>query len=162
MFKVQRIRALRFILPAMPMFCVTELFSRVFDAKNLPSIPMYAAIGGIAANIAVGATLTFGGFFDIGAVGAANAAGQLTSAVILIVFAAKRIKGLFSADFIVTVVKLVLGGVLVFLTCILMSSLIGSLPYESGFFKNVINAFVIFVPSAVLYLGFMRLLRVKL
>lgn len=154
-------RALRFILPAMPLFCVTELFSRVFYAKNMPRLPMYAALGGIGANLAVGAVLTHFRLLDIGAVGAANAAGQAVSAIVLLIFAAKRIPGLLNAKLAITVFKIVCGGVLVFLACTLMANIIGSEPYLSSFAVNVINAVIIFIPSAVVYLIWSRLTRVN-
>lgn len=154
-------RALRFILPAMPLFCVTELFSRVFYAKNMPRVPMYAALGGIAANIIVGALLTSLRLFDIGAVGAANAAGQAVSALILLIFAARRIPGMFNRGFILSLVKIIIGGVIVFAVCTVVSRLIGSEPYMASFIRNVINAVIIFAPSLVLYLGFSKLARVK-
>ncbi len=154
-------RALRFILPAMPLFCVTELFSRVFYAKNLPRVPMYAALGGIFANLAVGAVLTGLKLFDIGAVGAANAAGQAVSAIILLVFAARRIPGLLNVKLALSVLKIVFGGGIVYLSCKAVSEIIGTLPYTSTFMTNVINALIIFLPAVILYLVFTKLTKVK-
>jgi len=153
--------AIRFILPAMPFFCVTELFSRVFYSKNQPAVPMYAALGGIAANLAIGAFLTNFGLFGIGAVGAANAAGQLVSAIILLIFAARRIKGLLSGGLFVQTLKILFGGVLVFTVCAVMSHIIGSSPYDASFMTNVINAVVIFAPAAALYLIYAKLIKIK-
>ena len=154
-------RALRFILPAMPLFCVTELFSRVFYAKNMPRVPMYAALGGIGANLAVGATLTGLNLFDIGAVGAANAAGQAVSALILLSFAARRIHGLLNCKLALSVLKIVLGGGIVYLSCTVVSGIIGTSPYALPFMTNVINALIIFIPAVVLYLAFTKLAKVK-
>lgn len=155
-------RALRFILPAMPFFCITELFSRVFYSKSLPRVPMYAALGGILANLTVGAVLTSLGLFDIGAVGAANAAGQITSAAILLVFAAKRLRGLLSRGFAEELVKLVIGGILVFAVTLVMRRLTGSMPFDSSLLINVIKASVSFVPAAAVYLGYCKLARIKI
>ncbi len=154
-------KALRFILPAMPLFCVTELFSRVFYSLGQPRVPMYAALTGITANIAVGAVLTSTGLFDIGAVGAANAAGQIAAAVVLIVFAAKRTHGLLTRSFAVDILKIVLGGVIVFVICALLSRLTASEPYTAPFMTNIIKAMVIFIPSAASYLVYAKLARIR-
>ncbi len=158
---VNTARTLRFILPAMPMFCVTELFSRVFYSKNMPKIPMYATLFGILANIAVGAVLTRFKLFDIGAVGAANAAGQIACAIALLAFTLVKIRGLLSRELIISVVKILLGGVIVFVCCLAMSHLVKSDPYTAGFGVNVLKAVIIFVPSAVAYLLYSKLVRLS-
>lgn len=154
-------KALRFILPAMPFFCVTELFSRVFYSLGQPRVPMYAALAGIAANAAVGFILTGTGLFDIGGVGAANAAGQLASACVLLIFAARRTKGLLTRSFAVQIVKIVLGGVLVAAICLTLSYLTASDPYSASFFVNVGKALVIFLPSAAAYLLYAKLIHIR-
>lgn len=151
--------ALKTILPAMPFFCVTELLSRVFYSKNQPRIPMWAALGGIAANLAVGAFLTGAGLFGIGAVGAANAAGQAVSAIVLIVFAVKRMKAIFSVSLVADIAKIILGGVIVFVIALAVSLLIGSTPYEASFAKNILNALIVFTPAAAAYILYAKLVR---
>ena len=88
--------ALRPMLAVMPLFVVNELLSRVFYSQNLVRIPMYAALCGIAANFCVGFVLIRADVFGIASVGAANAAGQVVSALVLLGFAAARIKGLLN------------------------------------------------------------------
>jgi len=152
---------LRYIILAMPFFCVTELFSRVFYSKNQPRVPMYAALGGIAANLATGMALVKLGVLGIGAVGLANAVGQLVSAVILLIFAVRRIKGLFNLSFVINTVKILLGGATVLSVCAVISALIDSQPYASGFASNVINALMIFAPAALVYLVWAKLSKIK-
>lgn len=152
--------ALRAILPAMPMFCVTELFSRVFYSKNQVRIPMYAAIAGILANASVGALLTGIGVLGIGAVGIANAAGQIVSAIVLLCSAAKRIPGLLNRRLAKNIIKLLIGGILVFGICLVMSRVVSSEPYASPFITNAVKACVIFLPSAGAYLIYTKLCRV--
>ncbi|MBE6611705.1 MAG: murein biosynthesis integral membrane protein MurJ [Ruminococcaceae bacterium] len=154
-------RALRFILPAMPFFCVTELFSRMFYSLGKPRIPMLAAIGGILANFAVGAVLTNAGLLDIGAVGASNAAGQIVCAAILLIFAARRLPGLLTRRLLFETAKIILGGVLIFASCALISRLVASDPSSAGFFTNVWKAVVIFVPSAAVYLVYAKLVHIR-
>jgi peptidoglycan biosynthesis protein MviN/MurJ (putative lipid II flippase) len=145
----------------MPLFCVTELFSRVFYSKNQVKIPMVAAIVGITANIAVGAVLTGAGLFGIGAVGAANAAGQAASAIVLIVFAAKRIPGLLNRSLAADVLKLLAGGIVVFTLCYVISRFVTSEPYSASFITNVWKAFAVFLPAAAVYLVYTKLARIS-
>lgn len=154
-------KALRFILPAMPFFCVTELFSRVFYSMNQPRVPMYAALAGIAANLITGVVLTGTGLFDIGAVGAANAAGQIASAAVLLGFAAKRTKGLLTASFALDILKIILGGAIVFAICFSLRMLTASDPYTASFMTNVWKAALSFLPAAAAYLAYAKLARIR-
>ncbi|MCI8387305.1 MAG: murein biosynthesis integral membrane protein MurJ [Clostridiales bacterium] len=149
--------ALRAILPAMPLFCVTELFTRVFYSRNQVRIPMYAAIIGILANILTGTILTHFQLIGISAVGAANAAGQAAAAIVLIIFAAKRIPGLINRKLIADVLKLLLGGVIVFALCTIISTLVASEPYTASILTNIIKALIIFLPSAAVYFVYTKL-----
>ncbi len=153
--------ALRFILPAMPFFCITELFSRVFYSQKQPRIPMYAALGGIAANLLSGFLFTSNGILGIGAVGLANACGQLVSALILIMFAARRIKGLFSLPFVANIGKILFGGALMVPLCAIISAVIDSQPYTSGLVTNAVNALAVFVPAVLVYLVWAKISKIK-
>ncbi|MBQ8509159.1 MAG: murein biosynthesis integral membrane protein MurJ [Clostridia bacterium] len=154
-------KALRFILPAMPFFCVTELFSRVFYSREQVRVPAVAAISGIAANFAVGFFLVKAGLFDIGAVGASNAAGQIVCALVMLAFAVKRLPGVFNRALVLDTLKILAGGGLVLICCLGLSRLVNSQPYEASFFTNLWKAMVIFLPSAAVYLGFTKLTRVR-
>ncbi len=152
--------ALRPMLAAMPLFVVNELMSRVFYSKNQVRIPMYAALAGIAANFCVGFVLIRVGALGIAAVGAANAAGQTVSALVLLGFAAARIKGLLNRRLALDIAKLLCGGAAVFVLCLVISRLVGGDPYASGMLANIVRAIVIFLPPAVAYLVYARLVRV--
>lgn len=154
--------ALRPMLAAMPFFCVTELFSRVFYSKNQVKIPMFAAVAGIAANALTGSVLVRMDVGSVAAVGAANGAGQFVSALILFVFAVKRIQGLIDKGLVRDTLGILFGGVVVFAVSAVMSRLVSSEPYTASFITNVIKAVVIFAPSAVLYLVLTKLARIGL
>ncbi len=154
-------KALYFILPAMPFFCVTELFSRVFYSMGQPRVPMYAALAGITANLVTGFSLKALGLLDIGVVGAANAIGQLVSAVVLLIFAAKRTKGLFTQKFAVDLIKIMLGGVIVFAIALGMRMLTASDPYTASLFTNIWKAMVIFLPAAAAYGIYTKMMRIR-
>lgn len=154
-------RALRFMLPAMPFFSVIELLSRVFYAKSQPRVPMYAAAVGIFANFTVGILLTSLGVLDIGAVGLANAVGQAASAIVLIAFALVRFRGLFNKNTVFKIIKIAIGGIIVFAICAVLSHMLVGDPYSASFLTNVWRTAVILVPSAVVYLIYARLVRIK-
>ena len=153
---------LRAMLPAMPFFCVTELFSRVFYSKNLVKIPMLASIAGIVSNAVAGSVLVLLGIGGVAAVGAANAVGQAVSAVVLICFASRRIPGLIDRKLIFEVLRVLTGGGLTFVTSAAISALVSSEPYTAAFVTNVLKAFVIFLPAAAVYIAFTKLTRTGL
>lgn len=153
--------ALRFILPAMPFFCVTELFSRVFYAKNQPRVPMYAVLVGILANLITGAVLTSLGVLDIGAVGLAFAVGQAACALVLIAFASVRLKGLFNKNTVFKIIKMAVGGIIVFGTCAVLARLFASDPYGSSFLTSVWKSAAISALAAAVYLIYARLAKIK-
>ncbi len=154
-------RALRFILPAMPSFCVIELFSRVFYAKAQPRVPMYAAEVGILANVVLGVVLTSFGVLDIGGLGLANAIGQAVAAITLVIIAAVRFKGLFDKSTVLKIIKIALGGITVFAICAVLSNLLAADPYTSSLAMNVWHSVAIFAPAALVYLIYARLARIK-
>ena len=154
-------RALRFILPAIPFFSLGEMLSRVFFAKNQPRVPMYAALVGILVNIFASSSMLLLEVYDIGALGLANALGQIAAALTLTVFAAVRFKGLFNKEFIVKIVKILLGAVAVFLICAAFSHILDSQPYTASFITNVWKAGTIFLASALAYLLYAKLARIN-
>ena len=123
---------------------------------------MLAALCGIAANAAVGGLLVGAGLgsgLGISAVGLANAAGQAASAIVLLIFAAKRIPGLLDRSLLFAVLKLLLGGALVFAVCAGMKLLLHSSPFEASFLVNVGKAAAAFLPAAVVYLVYSKLVK---
>ncbi len=154
--------ALRMILLAMPFFCITELLTRVFYSRGLPSVPMWAAAAGIAANLISGWLLTSGENPGIGAVGLANAIGQLTAALILLAAAIQTVPGVFDRHFCIRLLKIALGGGICFGVCLLLYSLIGGEPYEAGLIANLLRALICFIPGAGSYLLFTKLARIRL
>ncbi len=147
------VQILKFILPAMPFFAITELFSRVFYSKNQPRLVMWAVLSGIGVNLALGAVLTWQGLFGVSAVGIAAAAGQIATAAVLVIFSVKRLRGLYTKELFWGILQILIGGILLLLTCLGMSWLVGSRPYCAPFLKNILNAVIIFVPGAAVYLG---------
>ncbi len=150
-------RTLNCILPAMPFFAITELFSRVFYSKNQPYIVMLGALFGIAANLTAGFILTRSNLFDVGAVGISNAAGQIICSIVLLFVAMKKLPGIFSKELFINLIKIIIGGVIVYIICTAISKLLNSNPYEQGFIINVIYGLITFIPSTALYLVYSKL-----
>ncbi len=152
------------ILCAMPFFCVTELFTRVFYSQGRVKIPMLSALAGIAANALCGAILVGGELVGLEGVGIANAAGQLTSALVLVSFAARSIPGLFGRELARELLRLTLGAALVWLTCAGLRELsemtpLGGAAYESGLLANTARAVAVFVPACGVYGVYWRVTR---
>ncbi len=147
------------ILAAMPFFGITELFSRMFYSRGEVKLPMLAAIVGIVSNALCGAALVGLGLFGISAVGIANAVGQIASALVLLISAVKHIPGLIDRKLVIDIIKLIIGGVIVFAICAAMKLIVGSEPFSSSFITNTVKAVVIFLPSALVYLAYSRLVK---
>ncbi len=153
--------ALTFMLPAIPFFALGEMLSRVFFAKNQPSVPMYAALVGIIINLVATSAFLIIGVYDIAAVGFAYALGQISFALTLIAFAVIRFKGLFNKDFEVKIIKILLGAVAVFLICALLSHVLECEPYTTSFITNLWKSGTIFLVSAFVYILYAKLARIN-
>lgn len=116
---------------------------------------------GIIANFCVGLALIQAGVLGIAAVGAANAAGQTVSALVLLGFALVRIKGLLSRGLTLDIIKLLCGGAAVFVLCLVISRLVGGDPYASGLIENIIRAVIIFLPPAAIYLIYAKIIKIR-
>ena len=154
--------ALRFMLPAMPFFAVCEMLSRVFFAKNQPRVPMYAALVGILVNVAATIVFIRCGIFDIKAVAVASALAQISSAIALIAFAAVRFKGLFNKNFTVKIIKIILGGAVVFFICSSASHILGCEPYTASLITTLWKAGAAALISALVYLMYAYTAQIKL
>ena len=144
---------LRFILPAMPFFAVSELLTRAFYSKNKPSLVMYAVLTGIAVNLISGFILTHnGGLFGIATVGIGMGLGQIATSLMLIIFTAKRLRGMFNVELLKHTAVIITGGTALFFTAYGISNLVNSSPYTASLIGNIINAVIIFIPSAAVYL----------
>lgn len=147
------------ILAAMPFFGITELFSRMFYSRSEAKLPMLAALLGIASNAVCGTLLVGNGLLGISAVGISNAVGQIVSALVLLIAAAKRIPGLIDRRLCIDILKLVLGGAIVFVICAALKLAVASQPFEATFIVNFAKAVIIFLPAAAVYLIYAKLVK---
>jgi integral membrane protein MviN len=148
---------LRMLLVAIPAFAVNELFSRVFYSRGDTKLPMLAALAGIAVNLACSAVSVRLLGLGLGAAALSNALGQYASAVVLIVCAAKRLRGVFGFGFLADFGRavgcvLLSGGVMVLMYAIMPGS-----AYERGLLANIAVCAVVFVPAGAIYLILLKL-----
>lgn len=153
-------RTLRFILPAMPLFAVSELLTRAFYSKNKPSVVMYAVIVGIFVNLASGFLLVrSGGIFGIAAVGIAAGLGQAATSLMLIGFSVGRLRSMFNGELFWHLLIIFTGGIAAFFTALGVSTAVNSQPYTATIAENTIKAIVIFIPSVAVYLLWTYILK---
>ncbi|NLE13376.1 MAG: hypothetical protein GX628_06825 [Clostridiales bacterium] len=143
--------ALRGISIGMPAFAVCELLSRTFYSRGQTTVPMLASVCGIAANFAVSCLLIFGFGLGMGAVGAAVAAGQWASAIVLLTASALRIKGLFTPRFVLSCLGLAASAALSGAVMETVRRLIGSDPGSASKIVNFSIICAVFAAGAVIY-----------
>ncbi|NLZ97173.1 MAG: hypothetical protein GX926_04250, partial [Candidatus Magasanikbacteria bacterium] len=143
--------ALRGISIGMPAFAVCELLSRTFYSRGQTTVPMLASVCGIAANFAVSCLLIFGFELGMGAVGAAVAAGQWATAIVLLTASALRIKGLFTPRFVLSCLGLAASAALSGAVMETVRRLIGSDPGSASKIVNFSIICAVFAAGAVIY-----------
>lgn len=150
---------LRIIALAMPAYGFIEIFSRVFYAKKKTAAPMAAAVAGVLVILAVcfvGINLMGGGLLTVAV---AVALGQWGAALVLISWAAVRLRGIFGASFILSLLKILLCGVGSTLAMAGVHRLMGSDPYGAGVIINILVCAAVFAVGVVVYLALAWILR---
>ena len=154
---VQAALALRCLSLSIPAFTVVEVLNRAFYASGMSRVPMIAAVCGIAADAAVSAALVFTGAAEgMAAVAAGAACAQMTAAIVLICFAVKRIKGLFSGFFALRggMTPVLAGTAASAAVMAVIYHLLPSSPYTDGTLRNIIACAAVFLPGTAVYAGF--------
>lgn len=159
---------LRILIMAMPAFAVIELGCRVFYSKNLGKIPMIASICGIAVDVLIAALFTATGVIDslgIKAVAIATVIGYFTSCIVMIAGAAIKLRGLFNRRFAIQLIKVVVCTAVCMLVLFgalqLISHILGGIDiYGGGAIYNIAVSAAAFVPSVIVYILLLKLLRV--
>lgn len=90
--------SLRMLSCAMPAYCTIEILSRAFYSCGKEKYPMHAAAGGILAGILISALLLVQDSLTVTTVALANAAGQITAALLLLLFCRKTIPDLIRKE----------------------------------------------------------------
>lgn len=155
-------RMLRCMTIALPAFAVMEILNRVFFSRNLSKVPMIASLCGIAVNIITAAILIQIPNVTSEVIGIAVAAAQILSAVMLLIFLHRKIKGVFNKTFVINIIKILIAGIVSFVSIWITYNLIGNNPYNSNEIRNLIVMIIIFVVGAIIYLGGLFLMRAKI
>lgn len=152
----------RMIAIAMPAFAIIEIVNRVFYAKNMAKVPMTAALCGVVVNIASSALFMLaGGSYGVAPIGLSFALGQITAAVVLVIFLAKRLRPIFCAEFARNLIKVVVSACVSAAVMLLIYCIIGNDTYNAGMIKNLIVAVAVFVPGIAVYAASLKLLRTE-
>lgn len=151
----------RLIAVAMPAFALIEIINRVFYAKKMAKIPMFAALCGVAVNIGTSALfLAADSGFGVGAIGLSYALGQISAAAVLTVFMVKYMSGVFNKDFFRNLIKLVISGLICGAVMMAAYGIINNDPYVSGMIRNIAVSAGISVTGLAVYAVLLKLLRV--
>lgn len=154
--------ALRCFIWGMPAFTLIELLSRTFYSKGMVKAPMVASLAGCVCNALCAALLIRIDSLGVGAVTAANAAGQWMAAILLMIFAARRLRGIFDRAFFARVGGMLLCGVALFAVTLTVKGLLGFDPYAAGLegrMLNILCCLLSFLPGAAVYLLLAKWLR---
>lgn len=146
----------------MPAFSIIELGSRVFYARGMLRPPVIAALSGVLVNLGVTAFLIISGSavnIGISALGIGNVLGQMAAAVILIAFAAVKIKGLIDKNLVFSIIKISACSLLSYIIMSFIHKIIGKVPYDLPPGVNIVTAVIVFIPGAAVYLGAVFLLK---
>ncbi len=152
---------LRCMLIGMPAFSVIELSSRTFYSKKNVKIPMFASITGIAVNIIASAILVKIPSLSVGSVGLGYALGLYAAALVMIVSMFVLHRDVFKKSLWINLLKLVVSTVISSAVWIVLSRFFSLAPFDASPIRNIINALIIFLPGAVIYLVLLKLFKVK-
>lgn len=153
---------LRLLTGAMPAFAVIEILNRVFYSKNLYKVPMTATICGIVINVIASVTLIRLDGVGVGAISTAAALAQITTAIVLLIFLKRKIKGIFNIKFLINALKITFAGIISFAVMMLLYRFIGNNPYDSGVVWNIMVMCIVFAAGAAVYMGGLFVTRVKI
>lgn len=150
---------LRIIALAMPAYGFIEIFSRVFYAKKKTAAPMAAAVAGVLVILLVcvlGINVMGAGLLTVAV---AVALGQWGAALVLIIWAAVKLRGIFDASFVISLLKILLCGAGSTLAMAGVYRLIGNDPYSAGIIINILVCAAAFAVGVICYLILARVLR---
>ena len=140
-------------------FCVFEVLSRGFFARKNPFPVTVASLSGIAVFAAAGSASVF--MLSAGEIGIAISYGMahLTSAVVLFVFAAIKIKGFFCKQLAADMGTAGLSGGVCFSATALLRGFFEKNAVNSSIFQNFIVCAIVFSGGCVVYLICIGILR---
>ena len=143
----------RIYVPAMIAFTFIEFLNRVYYSGGKAIIPMTAALAGITANITC--AYVFVRILGLPPVyiALAGVIGQFTAAGVLVVILPFKVAGIKISGVIFDAVRVLIPAALALLLMLWIHSMLGANPAYTGRLGNILNAFIVFTPGAVVYAG---------
>lgn len=154
-------QALRCLVLAVPAFAIIELLGRVFYARQMPIVPMIAALVGVVCNLLFTLLLLSVTSLGISAVALANALGQYAAAITLLCAVRRKLPGILTSSMLSQFLRMLLCTALAFLVMAFISGLFANQPYQVGSIRNILVLMAVFLPGALVYLGAARLLKIN-
>lgn len=152
---VARITAhmLSVLAPAMIMFSVIEILNRVYYAKKLVKVPMIASLSGIALNIILCEIFIVRMNLSAFYIALSSFSAQSLTALMLIAVLSKKIKGIFTKNFYVNLIKTIASS-LILLTSLsfIYNNIIKNDVFNSTWIINILVAAAVAVIGIVIYL----------
>ncbi|MCQ2433186.1 MAG: hypothetical protein MJ175_11340, partial [Clostridia bacterium] len=102
-----------------------------------------------------------GDTFHVGAVTLANTLGQTVCALILLIAMVRNIPTVLSRAFVSSVCKLIFLTLLSAAAMAAMAFVLHNSAGDAGFIRNIFTCAAVFVPGMIVYLGGLKLLRVR-
>lgn len=150
---------LRALVPGMIGFTLTEVLSRVFYARKTPKYPVISVVAGIVLNAALAYILCTVLGFKLGALGLSYSAGLLGAGILMLVFAAVKMKGFFDFKYFIDFVKIIASGASASAVMFGICCLFRTNPYTDGIFESIVCAGVGAVLGGVVYFVLLILLK---
>lgn len=152
--------SLQWMVIGMPAFALIEMLSRIFYSKEMVKIPMAAALCGVAVN--AGSAFLFVKILGLGLefVSLANACGQIMAAVLLILCCMRKIKGIFTRDFGVFLLKSLICCLLSGAVMVVVYHFAASDVFACGILRNILTVLAVFGSGMFVYLIGAKFLRI--
>ncbi len=150
---------LRALVPGMIGFTLTEVLSRVFYARKAPKYPVISVVVGIILNAVLSYTLCTALNFKLGALGLSYSAAILGAGILMLVFAAVKMKGFFDFKYFLDFVKIILSGAVSAVVMYCICNWFGTNPYTDNIFESILCAAVSAVLGIAVYFVLLVLLK---
>ena len=142
---------LRALVPGMIGFTLTEVLSRVFYARKTPKYPVISVIVGIVLNAFLSYFLCTILDFKLTALGLSYSAAIFGAGVLMLVFAAIKMKGFFDFKYFIDFLKITVSGVLASAAMFGVCAFFKTNPYTANIFQNILCAAVSAIVGIAVY-----------
>lgn len=156
---VECARALRFLSFAMPFLAASEIFSRTFYAQGKTRPPMYATLIAIVAATIADIVLVIGFKGGLAGISVSFAVAQIVQAIVLLIFAYRKIPGIFKKISVSNVLHLASAFVLSLITMTLLEKNIGIFTGLNLSLAIFLKISIVFITGVVIYLLYIFVIK---